>query len=187
MIRKLLRRALRQFEKRYGYDARYMHEIIAADVGGALRMGMATKFLEHRFDTPRDAYFAAKLRSVGNADCGPCLALVIRMAEEAGVGVDTIAAALGAGEGSPDVELAIRYADAVAANTADLVEVVAEARERFGAGGLPGLATAVVAGQFYPVLKRGMGHGSACEPVRNSYLRQHGRLTPISKARELAA
>jgi hypothetical protein len=27
------------------------------------------------------------------------------------------------------------------------------------------LATAIVAGQFYPILKRGLGHAYACAPV----------------------
>ena len=47
----------------------------------------------------------------------------------------------------------------------NLPEIVAEVRTLFGERAATGLAAAVVAGQFYPLLKRGMGHNAACEPV----------------------
>lgn len=175
MIRMLLRGGVARFEKRHGYDASYMRDIIDADALGGLKLAMATPLLSHRFGLPREAYFAAKLRSVANADCGPCLRLVIGMAETAGVTADVILAALGDGETSKGPDLAIRYADAVIANSGDAGEIVDKARRYFGRRGLAGLASAVVAGQFYPLMKRGMGHGMSCEAVRQDYLHRHGK------------
>lgn len=84
MIRRILSHVLRRVERRYGYDASYMREIVDADVGAGIRLMLATGYLSHRAGLSPDCYFAAKIRSARSADCGPCLALVIAMAEEAG-------------------------------------------------------------------------------------------------------
>jgi hypothetical protein len=154
-----------RFERRYDYDAGYMKELIELDAAGGLKLALAAPFMSHRFEAPRVAYFAAKVRSSLRADCGPCLELVVRMAWEAGVSIDSLLPALGRGRGSPEVELAIRFTDAVIDNAANLLEVMEEALARFGEEGRAGLAAAVVAGQFFPLLKRGLGHGRACAPV----------------------
>jgi hypothetical protein len=54
------------------------------------------------------------------------------MATEAGVGLDTILPALGKGIATPDVALALRFADAVLDNAPELMEVTEEVRQRFG-------------------------------------------------------
>jgi len=173
MIRRILSHALRRFERRYWYDASYMREIVDADLGAGIQLMLATGYLSHRAGVSPDCYFAAKIRSARSADCGPCLALVIAMAEEAGVAPSTILAALGEGDGDAPVELAVAYADAVLTNAPELPALVADVRAAFGARGLAGLASAVVGGQFYPTLKRGMGHATACAPVVRDYVRRH--------------
>lgn len=175
MIRRLLAGALRRFETRYRYDAAYMHEIVAADLAAGVRLMLATGYLSHRGHLPPACYFAAKLRSARMADCGPCLELVIAMAEEAGVPPHVVLAALGEGEGDAQVEMVVAYADAVLANAPELPAIVDDVRAAFGTHGLAGLAAAVVAGQFYPTLKRGMGHATACAPVVRAYVGRHAR------------
>lgn len=181
MIRPLLAAALRRFERRYGYDATYMHEILNADLSAGVRLMLASGYLSHRSGVTPACYFAAKIRSARAADCGPCLALVIAMAEEAGVEPGTILAALGEAEGNPRVELVVAYADAVLANAPELPLIVEDVRTAFGTCGLASLASAVVAGQFYPTLKRGMGHAHACAPVVRDYVRRHaGARLPVA-------
>lgn len=165
MIKHLLTSALERFGRRYDYDTRYSQELVALDTGGGLKLALASPFLLHRFGAPKEIYFAAKLRSCMRADCGPCLGLVAAMAREAGVGTDTVLSALGKGIPSPDVALALRFADAVLDKAPDLPEVIREVRARFGERAHAGLAAAIVAGQFYPLLKRGLGHGASCTPV----------------------
>ena len=116
MIKTMLKNGLGRFERRYGYDAAYLREIVEADTGAGVRLMMAMGFLGHDFGVPADMVFAAKIRSALRADCGPCLRLTVDMAREAGLGPETLLPALGHGEVSGDVDLAIRYADAVLDN-----------------------------------------------------------------------
>lgn len=175
MIRRWLKAALEKFGRRYDYDTTYMKELVDLDTGGGVKLALASPFLLHRFGAPKEAYFAAKLRSTMRADCGPCLQLVAKMAQEAGVGADTLLPALGKGQGSPEVALAVRFADAVIDDAADLPEVMEAVRARFGKQAQAGLATAVVAGQFYPLLKRGLGHAQSCAPVMATLLAPRAR------------
>jgi len=170
MIKGWLKSVLETFGRRYHYDTRYMKELVDLDTGGGMRFGLASSFLMHRFGAPKDIYFAAKIRSTFRADCGPCLRLVVNMASEAGVGLDTLLPALGKGIATPDVALALRFADAVLDNSPELMAVTEEVRQRFGEKTRAGLATAIVSGQFYPMLKRGLGHAQACAPVVSELL-----------------
>lgn len=175
MIKRWLKAVIRKFERRYDYDARYMKELVDLDTGGGVKLALASPFLLHRFGAPKEVYFAAKLRSVMRADCGPCLQLVTRMAQEAGVGTDTLLPVLGKGAGSPEVSLALRFADAVIDDAPELPEVTEAVRARFGERGQAGLAAAVVAGHFYPLLKRGLGHAQSCAPVMGALLALQAR------------
>ena len=85
MIRPLLHSIIRRFEKRYAYDATYMHEIADTSVGAFMKLGLAQAMNTHREGVPLDALFAARITAVRFEDCGPCAQLVVNMALEAGV------------------------------------------------------------------------------------------------------
>ncbi|QDZ02129.1 hypothetical protein FQ775_18045 [Nitratireductor mangrovi] len=165
MMKALLKRMIARFERQYGYDATYMRELVDEDTAGGFKLMLATLFLSHDFGAPKALYYAAKVRSTMRADCGPCLRLAIAMAEEAGISRERLLPVVGYGRPDPDMALAIKLADAVAENAPELTEISAEAKARFGARAAAGLAAATLAGQFYPLLKRGMGHAATCEPV----------------------
>lgn len=174
MIGGLLSIALGRFEKRYDYDATYLRDVIAADSGNGLLLMLATQYLGKDFGLAPEVFFAAKVRSTMRADCGPCLRLALRMAEESGADRHVMAAALGQGMATPDAALAILFADAVLDNAPELTELSHTVVQRFGRKGRAGLATAVVSGQFYPLIKRGLGHAGLCEPVRRDFLAKLG-------------
>lgn len=166
MLATLLKRQFAKFENRYGYDTTYMRELADLDPGGALKLGLANGFTSHRFGLPADAYFAAKLTGTKWADCGSCLRLVVALATEAGVTRADIVALLSASPDTPpDMKLASRFAASVIANDLELGDLSAECEQRWGRLGVSGLAAATISGLFYPLIKRGMGYGNACEPV----------------------
>jgi hypothetical protein len=166
MLAALLNRRFAKFESHYGYDTAYMRELAEIDAVGALKLGFAKAFTSHRFGLPANVYFAAKVTGTKWADCGSCLRLVIDMAVEAGVPRLALAALLtGSGEVPPDMALAARYASAVIRNDPELPEIIAQCEENWGRNGVAGLAAATVSGLFYPLFKRGMGYGNACEPI----------------------
>ena len=167
MIAALLKRQFAKFERRYKYDAAYLCEIADLDAIGALKLGLATGFTGHRFGVPKEAYFAAKITGAEWADCGSCLNLAIAMAVEADIPRESIAALLvGPAANAPEaMALARRYARAVIENDPCLPEVLEACERRWGRRGVAGLASATVSGLFFPLLKRGLGYGNACEPI----------------------
>lgn len=172
MIKSYLKKNTAKFEAHYGYDASYLRDIIEADTKAGVLLGVTMNFLRQDFGAPAELIAAAKLRSTLRADCGPCLRLNISIAEEKGVSRDAIRTALGASDRSEGAALGARFADAVLDNSPELPELSDVIKCRFGASALYGLAIAVNAGQFYPMLKRAMGHAATCEPVVREYLGQ---------------
>ena len=85
MIRSLLHRTINRFERHYGYDGTYMHEILNASVGAFFKLTLAQMMNLHREGVPADAVHAARITTARFEDCGPCAQLVVNMALEAGV------------------------------------------------------------------------------------------------------
>ena len=167
MIARTLKRAFARFGSGYGYDASYLQDLVDTDRTGALRLALASSFTRHRFGLPPAPYFAAKIIATRHADCGSCLKLAIDMAVEAGVPLPDIRRLLvgSDGEAPREMRLAARYARAVAEHDPALPGIIEECTRCWGKRGLAGLAAAVAGGQFFPLLKRGLGRGSACTPV----------------------
>jgi hypothetical protein len=167
MIPAILKKQFAGFGDRYGYDTTYLQEVADLDAGGALKLGLVSKFTSHQFGLPASVYFAAKVTAAKWADCGSCLRLAIAMAVEAGVRRDDLAAMLvGPAEEVPaDMALAARYAQATIDNAPELAGIIEDCETRWGRRGLAGLAAATVSGLFYPLFKRGLGYGNVCEPV----------------------
>lgn len=167
MLASVLKRRLAAFGARYDYDTSYLKELADLDPGGTAKLAMVSAFTGHRFGLPPAPYHAAKAVAAKSADCGPCLELAVAMGTEAGVDRADLARILTGrvGEAPDGMALAARYADAVLANGDDLADLLAECETRWGRRGVAGLAAAVVSGLFYPMLKRGLGHGLACRPV----------------------
>ncbi|HEV2502936.1 MAG TPA: hypothetical protein VGV39_07660 [Mesorhizobium sp.] len=167
MLAMLLKRAFRKFGGRYGYDTSYLAELADTDTAGALKLALVSPFTDHRFGLAAAPYFAARITAARQTDCGSCLRLTIAMAREAGVSMRNIRAMLldGAETAPRDMALARHYAEAVLASDPALPNILAACEALWGKSGVAGLAAATVSGSFYPLLKRGLGHGNACEPV----------------------
>ena len=100
-------------------------------------------------------------------DCGPCAQLVVDMALKAGVDA-AILAALARGDfhrAGADATLGYLYGQAVATNSPDAVKLSVDAEAKYGKRGLVSLALAVAGARVYPTLKRGLGHGAACQKL----------------------
>lgn len=167
MIGTYLKRQFARFGNRYAYDTRYMVDLVDTDQRGALKLVFASFFTQHRFGLPAAPYYAAKVVAARHADCGSCLRLAIDMAVEQGVSVAGLRQILSGEDAAAPADLALAacYARAVLDNAAELPSIIDQCAARWGQAGVAGLAAAVTSGQFYPVFKRGLGHGNACMPV----------------------
>jgi len=167
MLKWLIHRKLRAFEREHGYDASYMHEVLDTDGGAFLRFARATGLGGYRTDVPADVYYAAALTSSIHADCGPCTQLAVGFALRAGVPAATIAAIVKRDEAamSQDVALGARFARTVLARNPAVDVCREEVLVRWGPRAVLALAFAVMASQLYPALKYALGHGTACTRV----------------------
>ena len=167
MIRSMLHRTIDRFERHYGYDATYMHEILNASVGAFFKLTLAQTMNLHRESVPADAVHAARITTARFEDCGPCAQLVVNMALEAGVAPAMVRAIIArdiAGL-SADAKVGVTLADAVLAHTSTDIPR-SEALQRYGEKGLVTLAYAIASTRTYPTLKRALGHAHTCERLR---------------------
>lgn len=167
MLSWFIRRKLEAFERQYGYDASYMHEVLDIDLAAFLKFARATALGAYRKDVPDDVYCGASLTSSVLADCGPCTQLGVGLALQRGVAAATIAAIIRADDQAmpADVALAARFARAVLARAPEADAYREEVQRRWGDRALLSLAFGIMATQLYPMLKYAMGHGKACTRV----------------------
>ncbi|MGD9600674.1 MAG: hypothetical protein AB7O21_05110 [Gammaproteobacteria bacterium] len=164
MLKALLARSIRAFERRYDYDMGYGHALLSASLPGFLRFLAVTSLSPRPDGVPPAAWYAAKIAATMHGDCGPCTQLVIRMAADAAVPGATLRAVVAHDLSALDADtaLGLRYATAVLTRTAELPALQADVLARWGARGLASLALAVTAASLFPTLKVALGHGHAC-------------------------
>ncbi len=169
MLKWFLHRKLAAFEKEFGYDASYMHDVLDTDVGAFMKFARATAMGKYRTDVPIDVYTAVSLVGVIKADCGPCAQLGVTMALRQGVPGATIARILRGNEEdmTEPTRLGVRFARAVLARDAIVAdEARAELERRYGKRAIVALGLALCASQLYPNFKWALGYGHACQRIQ---------------------
>jgi len=166
MIKWLLHRGVRRLERDYDYDARYMHEIIDVSARSGLRLAALPLLSQYRGPDP-GLWAGACLASTLDGDCGPCAQLIVDMAREAGLDAATLHALLaGDPEDAGTAGLGFRFAQAAILGDPAIEDLRAEIVSSLGERALVAATYAAATGRVYPVLKRAMGHGAACQVLR---------------------
>jgi hypothetical protein len=167
MLRWLMRRGVRAFERQWNYDASYVHEMIEADPRAGWMFQRATSLGKYRKDVPADALAAAAITAVRHEDCGPCTQLGVSMAERAGVDPKVLRAVLTETPAMmpPDVALAWRFTRATLDHDPSADGYRDEIKRRWGPRAVVSLAFAIVTARMYPTIKYAMGHGKACTRI----------------------
>ena len=168
MLRRFLaRRALKAFAARYDYDVSYMEHMLRVSPAAFSGFAGLTRLARHREAAPREAFYAAKLVGALAEDCGPCVQLVVRMAQEAGVADTQIEAVLTRERDSmtADTRLGFRFADAVAKRAPEATAAREAVRRRWGEAGMIDLVLALQIGRIFPMVKAGLGFAETCQRV----------------------
>jgi hypothetical protein len=166
MMKWLYHRIVGRLEKRYAYDATYLHELIEAAPAAFrryMRMQLAGNW---QGPAPRDAIAAARIGGALHEDCGPCVQIATDMAVEMGVAPATISALLSGKPAPADAKLGFDFALALLSGEPAVDELRAEAMRRWGEPGMIALALNAMTARNFPVMKRAMGHARACQKVR---------------------
>ncbi|HEX2733835.1 MAG TPA: hypothetical protein VHM70_19630 [Polyangiaceae bacterium] len=163
----LARRRLIAFERAFDYDASYAHEMLDQNMRALIALNNAAPLGRIQDGVDRDTFYAARLTATLHEDCGPCLQLVVRMAENAGVDSALIAAVVERNwQSLPKApRAAARFAWTTLERDADADAAREELAQITGKRGLVSIACAVTAARIYPTLKYALGHGHACRRV----------------------
>jgi hypothetical protein len=168
LFRKLAAGRIDAFERRFGYDAGYMREVLRVSPRAFRAFAGVLKLSQHHEGAPAEAVSAAKITTAMAEDCGPCAQLAVTMAERAGVPAATVRA-IAAGDLPalpPAASLGVRFARAALARGAELDPVRDEVVRAWGLPALITLTFAVAATRVYPLVKYALGYGRACQRLR---------------------
>ena len=167
MLKWFMRKGIAAFERKWDYDASYVHELIDADPAAVWKFSRAAAIGSYRKDVPLAAWTAAAITAVRHEDCGPCTQLGVTMAEKSGVDPTVLRAILNedAEEMPDDVALAWRFTRATLDHEPIADEYRQEIVRRWGPRAVISLAFAMVASRVYPTVKYAMGHGQTCARV----------------------
>jgi hypothetical protein len=166
MIRSLIHKYLSGFERKYSYDASYLHELADISPRDFYRFAKIQMTLQSKRHAPRDALQAAAIGGALVEDCGPCVQIASDRAVEAGMNGEIIKSLLSGAPADADAQLGFDYARALltAADSLDALRTDVEAR--WGERGLIALTFMAMAARNFPVLKRALGHAKTCQRVR---------------------
>lgn len=157
------RERIKGFGAHYDYDVSYLEELMDVSPGAFQAFEGAMPMAQYRKAAPIEAVIIAKLTAARAEDCGPCLALGVKIAREAGVPNEVIRAVLQGGEGLNPEQLDLhKYARAVAVNEGMDPEVFARVEARWGREVMAELAVNIIAMRMYPTMKRALGHAKSC-------------------------
>jgi hypothetical protein len=167
MLKWFMRKGIAAFERKWDYDASYVHELIDVDPRAAWKFSKAAAIGSYRKDVPLAAWTAAAITAVRHEDCGPCTQLGVSMAEKSGVDPKVLRAILNedAAAMPDDVALAWRFTRAALDHDPIVDEYRQEIVRRWGPRAAISLAFAMVASRIYPTVKYAMGHGKTCARV----------------------
>ncbi|HWD28314.1 MAG TPA: hypothetical protein VG387_14180 [Rhizomicrobium sp.] len=168
MLKSFLHRTTRGFEKRYDYDATYMHEMTEISTAGFVRFAIMQQAggTWRGEAAPLEAWCAAGIAGALVEDCGPCVQIASDMAMEAGMRGAVIAALLSGQPADADAQLGFDYGRALLLASENL-DALREAIEvRWGKQAVLAMSLRAMTARNFPVLKRAMGHAKTCQKVR---------------------
>lgn len=166
MIKFLLHKIVARMERRYSYDATYLHELVDASTTAARRFVKAQTAGRWQGPAPRDAWHAAAIGGALVEDCGPCVQIASDIAVEAGMPGATIKALLSGEPADADAKLGFDFARALLAGGENLDALREQVEARWGKQALVALSMMAMYSRNFPVLKRALGHAKSCQRVR---------------------
>lgn len=167
MIRWLLHRNFRGMEKKYGYDATYLHELADESLSACVRF--ATVQLAggtFRSNAPSNAWFAAGIAGALVEDCGPCVQIASDIAMEEGMSGEIIKQLLSGAPTDADAQLGFDYGRALLLFSDNLDELRETIEAKWGKPALMALTLRAMTARNFPVIKRALGHAKTCQRVR---------------------
>jgi hypothetical protein len=167
MLKWLFHRNIRGMEKKYGYDATYLHELIDLSTSAFLRFAIIqTAGGTFHGGAAPSAWQAAGIAGALVEDCGPCVQIASDIAIEQGMNGEIIKALLSGAPADADAQLGFDYARALLNASENLDDLRETIESKWGKPALIALTLRAMTGRNFPVIKRAMGHAKTCQRVR---------------------
>ena len=167
MLKTILERMFAKQEKLTGESMDFARDLYRAAPGGFWRFAFFTPMANYRHVLPKEAYAVAKIAAAHSEDCGPCLQTTVNLATSAGVDPQIIRAAVTGDTANMDerTATAFMFARAICAHDFASEELRPRLIKWWGEAGIAELSLAICSSRLFPMLKRSMGHGAACQRV----------------------
>jgi alkylhydroperoxidase family enzyme len=167
LIRAVLERRLNRDERQLGESLDWMRHILRLSLSGFRKVVRFTPMADHRAAAPRDVWHVARIAAIRHEDCGPCLQIIVNEALHDGVSPTIVRAVLGndAGALGPRLDLARRFAMAVAAHADEAEGLRQQLVVDVGEEALVDLALTIAGVRVYPTIKRALGYATSCRLV----------------------
>ena len=157
---------IESFEAHYGYDASYMKEMLDRHPQSLAVFNGFVPMAGFREKAALEDYFTAKITAFQHADCGPCLQLAARMAQEAGVSKERLREILHGSDSLPARQALIqRFTHATLQNSPDCEALREEVEATIGKAAAVELALVIAAAQVFAIVKRALGYYKSCQQV----------------------
>lgn len=167
----IIKTRLDAFARQFNYDMGYAHQIL--DTGMKpfrVFSGLFTLAAYRERQLPIAPWIAVKWVAVNSEGCGPCQQLAVNMAQQEGLAPSLIKAITRGDEQAmgPDAALAYRWARAVispetAAEAHETQQLRQQIKDKWGERGLISLTLAMAGARSFPMIKRALGHNTACQ------------------------
>ncbi|WDE07197.1 hypothetical protein SG34_010040 [Thalassomonas viridans] len=154
---------INEFESHYQYDSGYMRELLASSPQAYQHFADFLPMAHFReLLTPED-YWIAKIAVMQVADCGACLQLNIRMAQEQGVAGDLILALLNAGDSLTPGQRELRdYARQLVMPAGVEPALMQTMQARYSRGQLLEFGLCAASAMVFPTIKRAIAEIQSC-------------------------
>lgn len=160
---------INQFESHYNYDSRYMRELLSHNPQAYAKFDSFMPLASHREALDVNSYWVAKLAAMRVEDCGQCLQLNVRMAQEGGVENSIIGAVLNNGDGLPqDLKPVFEYATLVAQRSPICEPLQQRIQQQFNQAQMLEFALCVATAGVFPAIKRSLGYAKSCSVINIS-------------------
>jgi hypothetical protein len=165
LITAFLERRLDRQEEQLGESLDGLRHILRRSLDAFRKVVRFMPMADHRAEAPKDVWHIARIAAIRHEDCGPCLQIIVNEALHEGVAPAIVRAALSndASALGPRLDLARRFAMAVAAHADESEDLRRQMVAEVGADTMVDLALAIAGVRVYPTIKRALGYATSCK------------------------
>ncbi len=168
MLAFILERVIRVAERESGESADWLRDILRHSKTALVKFFLFAPLSQHRIVAAKDVVHVARLASVMQEDCGPCLQTVVNQALNEGVAPDIVQLVLdGKIAALPPLHADIhRFAKGVVAHEQYDEQLRQSLVARLGEAAMIEVALGIATVRVFPTVKRALGYGLSCSLVK---------------------